>query len=198
MMKKLWLISALSLGLLLLAGCNNSSSVTINSSDDLISLYNSKNAITCNVDFSVEDAQATSTLYAKDWVIAVNIKSIVDWNVGAESYLMKDDKIYAWGDYYWDGIGLYNTYEFDFIEELKWFVPTDENTVLKCSKWIKDNSVFNLPSNIQFASVDEYVDYEEDEYNNEYDEEYVNEDALVVSEEDGDIEGNGDTLEVNE
>ncbi|MBQ2600665.1 hypothetical protein II582_04960 [bacterium] len=46
------------MGLFLLAGCNTpTNQVTINSSDDMISMYNDTNAITCYLNYSDGEEQ---------------------------------------------------------------------------------------------------------------------------------------------
>ena len=55
------------------------------------------------------------------------------------------------------------TYEINIEEELQWFDEVDENTKVSCAKGIKDDSVFNLPTNIEFTSMDEWLNYAGDE-----------------------------------
>ena len=39
------------------------------------------------------------------------------------------------------------------------FDDVDENTTVKCSKGVKSDSVFELPTNIEFTSMDDLLNY---------------------------------------
>lgn len=183
-MKKLWLVSALSLGLFLLAGCNTpTNQVTINSSDDMISMYNDTNAITCYLDYSDGEEQWTSTMYIKDGMISQETKSTVDWQDATMYTVAKDGKMYVWGNVYWEGVWMSVTYDMDINEELQWFDDVDENTTVKCSKGVKSDSVFDLPTNIEFTSMDDLLNYGDDTY---YEDE--------VNEVEGEVEENAEEV----
>ena len=168
-MKKLWLVSALSLGLFLLAGCNTpSNQVTINSSDDMISMYNDTNAITCYLDYSDGEEQWTSTMYIKDGMISQETKSTVDWQDATMYTVARDGKMYVWGNLYGEWVWMSVTYDVDINEELAWFDEIDEeSTTVKCAKGVKSDSVFDLPNDIEFTSMDDLLtiwdEYIEDE-----------------------------------
>ena len=165
-MKKLWLVSALSLGLLLLAGCNTvttqSGGVSIDSSDDMISMYNASKAITCNLSYDSEEEQWTSVMYIKDWMISQVTNSTMDWEDVTLYTLARDGKMYVWGNVYGEGVGMSASYEMDIEEELKWFDEVEEDTKVSCAKWVKDDSVFNLPTDVEFTSMDEWLSYDTD------------------------------------
>lgn len=164
-MKKLWLVSALSLGLVLLAGCNTpSNQVTINSSNDMISMYEDTHAITCNLAYSDWVEEWTSVMYIKDGMISQETKSTSDWEEVTMYTVAKDGKMYVWGNVYWEGVGMSVTYDMDINEELQWFDEVDENTTVKCSKGVKSDSVFELPTNIEFTSMDDLLNYWDDTY----------------------------------
>ena len=179
-MKKLWLVSALSLGLVLLAGCTTSKPVTITSSEDMMAIYNVSKAMTCTLDATSEEQTATSTMYFKDWMISQISKIVSEWVEYNDHALARDGKMYGWWDSYGDG-WMYMDYDIDVEEEIWEFGEQEDWTVLKCSNWVKDNSVFNVPSDIEFTSLndlfwgDEYYEEYSDEYNEEYTEENVGE-----------------------
>ena len=166
-MKKLWLVSALSLGLLLLAGCNTVTTqgggVSIDSSDDMISMYNASKAITCNLSYDSEEEQWTSVMYIKDWMISQVTNSTMDWEDVTLYTLARDGKMYVWGNVYGEGVWMSASYEMDIEEELKWFDEVEEDTKVSCAKWVKDDSVFNLPTDVDFTSMDEWLSYDVDE-----------------------------------
>ena len=188
-MKKLWLVSALSLGAVLLAGCvNTSKPVTITSSEDMINLYNESKAMTCTLEATAEWESATSTMYFKDWMISQTSKVVSEWIEYNDHALARDGMMYGWWDSYGDA-GMYMEYEINVEEELGWFGELEDWTTLTCVKWVKDNSVFDLPSNIEFTSLNDlfwseesYEDYG-DEYNDEYAEEYNEENIEENNEE---------------
>ena len=164
-MKKLWLVSALSLGLVLLAGCNTpTSQVTINSSDDMISMYEDAYAITCNLAYSDWVEEWTSVMYIKDGMISQETKSTSDWEEVTMYTVAKDGKMYVWGNVYGEWVWMSVTYDMDINEELQWFDDVDENTTVKCSKGVKSDSVFELPTNIEFTSMDDLLNYWDDTY----------------------------------
>jgi hypothetical protein len=164
-MKKLWLVSALSLGLVLLAGCNTpTSQVTINSSDDMISMYEDAHAITCNLAYSDWVEEWTSVMYIKDGMISQETKSTSDWEEVTMYTVAKDGKMYVWGNVYGEWGWMSVTYDMDINEELQWFDDVDENTTVKCSKGVKSDSVFELPTNIEFTSMDDLLNYWDDTY----------------------------------
>ena len=156
-MKKLWLVSALSLGLLLLAGCNTVTTqgggVSIDSSDDMISMYNASKAITCNLSYDSEEEQWTSVMYIKDWMISQVTNSTMDWEDVTLYTLARDGKMYVWGNVYGEGVWMSASYEMDI----------EEDTKVSCAKWVKDDSVFNLPTDVDFTSMDEWLSYDVDE-----------------------------------
>lgn len=165
-MKKLWLVSALSLGLILLAWCNPTATqapVEIDSSDDMISMYNEWNAMTCNLTYNSADEQWTSIMYIKDGMISQETESTIDGENVTMYTLARDGKMYVWWNVYGEGVWMSATYEIDIEEELQWFDEVDENTKVSCAKGVEDDSVFNLPTNIEFTSMDEWLNYAGDE-----------------------------------
>lgn len=183
-MKKLWLISALSLGLVLLAWCTTSKPVKITSSEDMISLYNESKAMTCTLEASAEWETATSTMYFKDWMISQVSKVISEWIEYNDHALARDGKMYGWWDSYGDA-WMYMEYDINIEDELEGFGELEEWTSLTCVKWVANNSVFDIPSDVEFTSlndlfgnVDDYdVEYDE-EYNEEINEENVEEENV--------------------
>jgi len=181
-MKKLWLVSALSLGLVLLAGCNTTTTqtpVTITSSEDMISFYNEAKDVTCVLNYDSWEEQGVSTIYIKDWMIKQDTKSTVGEDSLSMYTLARDNQMYVWWDIYWEGVWFYASYDLNVEEELSAFDEMDEYTKISCTKGVKDDSVFTLPSDIEFTSMDEWLDTEYDEglweYENETYEEYVEE-----------------------
>lgn len=177
-MKKLWLVSALSLGAVLLAGCvTTSKPVTITSSDDMINLYNESKAMTCTLEATAEWESAVSTMYFKDWMISQTSKVVSEWEEYNDHALARDGMMYGWGDSYGDA-GMYMEYEINVEEELGWFGELEEWTTLTCVKWVSDNSVFDLPSDIEFTSLNDLFwgdEYYDEEYSEEYNEENLEE-----------------------
>ena len=168
-MKKLWLVSALSLGLVLLAGCTpaTQNAVEITSSEDMITMYNDTNAITCYLNYSDGKEEWTSTMYIKDGMISQETKSTVDWQDATMYTVARDGKMYVWGNLYGEWVWMSVTYDIDVNEELAGFDEVDENTTVKCTKGVKSDSVFDLPNDIEFTSMDDLLtiwdEYIEDE-----------------------------------
>ena len=195
-MKKLWLISALSLGLVLLAGCNTpSSQVTINSSADMIALYNESKAMTCTMSYSVDNESGTSTIYIKDSMIRQDTASNVDWEEITVYTLARDGKTYAWGNLYGENVWMYITYDMDVEEELTAFDELDSATKITCAAWVKDDSVFELPTDIEFTSMDDLYWGLTDYYYEEYDETYNEEEEISEVEETNEAEETNDEVE---
>lgn len=186
-MKKLWLVSALSLGLILLAGCTpaTQNSVEITSSKDMISMYNESKALTCNLTYESENEQWTSVMYIKDGMISQETTTNLEWEEATMYTLAKDGRMYVWGNVYGEGVWMSASYELDLEEELWWYDEISEDTKVTCVKWVKNNSVFDLPTDVEFTSMDEWLDYDEDAYYDYEDEEYSD---LVDDE--GNDEGN--------
>lgn len=191
-MKKLWLISALSLGLFLLAGCTpaTQNAVEITSSEDMISMYNDTNAITCYLNYSDGEEEWTSTMYIKDGMISQETKSTVDWQDATMYTVARDWKMYVWGNVYGEWVWMSVTYDMNINEELAGFDEVDENTTVKCAKWVKSDSVFDLPKDVEFTSMDdlltiwdEYIEDEEIENIEEVEEQPVEENNEEVVEE---------------
>lgn len=180
-MKKLWLVSALSLGLVLLAGCNTPATqtpVTITSSDEMISFYNDAKDVTCVLNYDSWEEQGVSTIYIKNGMIKQDTTSTVGEDNLSMFTLAKDNQMYVWGDIYWDGVWFYASYDLDIVEELSAFDEMDEYTTIACTKGVKDDSVFALPNNIDFTSMDEWLDSEYDEWLAEMDEEFYDEEYI--------------------
>jgi len=182
-MKKLWLVSALSLGLVLLAGCNNTTPaqnlVEVTSAEDMMSMYNESKSITCNMDYS--NGEETSTIYIKDDMISQEIISNVEWEEGTLYRIARDGKMYIWGSVYGENVWISTSYEVDMEEELWWFDEMDDSIKVSCAKWVKNNSVFDLPTDVEFTSMDDLYDYVDD-YVDEYDYEYLDEENNEVEE----------------
>lgn len=188
-MKKLWLVSALSLGLVLLAGCNTTSTQTpveITSTEQLMSMYNETKAITCNITYSDEEEEWTSVMYIKDGMISQETKSTMEWEEATMYTMAKDGKMYVWWSVYGEGVWMSATYELDLEEELQWFDEVDDNTKVTCTKGVKNNSAFNLPSDIEFTSMDDLFGYDLEDY--EYDESDLNEEFNWVEANEGNDE----------
>ena len=196
-MKKLWLVSILSFGLILLAGCNtwkptegagdswikqessNTSIVNsessnfeifstynesdkISNSNEMISIYNESNEMTCNLVYNAENEEWISVMYVKDWMISQKTESTFEWEKMIMYTLAKDNKIYVWWNVYGEWIWMSASYEINMEDELKWFDEVEDSTKVYCIKWVKDDSVFNLPTDIEFTSVDDWLDNAED------------------------------------
>lgn len=162
-MKKLWLISAMSLGLVLFAGCSQvSTPVTINNSQDVIDLYNEANTITCVMNYDSNDEQWVSNIYIDKWMIRQDTTSTVWDDVLSMHTLARDGRMYVWWDLYWDDMWYSVSYDLDIIWELSAFDEMDEYTSMTCTKGVKDDSVFVLPNNLEFTSMDDFLN--EDEY----------------------------------
>lgn len=174
-MKKLSLISALSLGLVVLAWCTTSKPVAITSSDDMVNLYNESKAMTCTMEFADEEWSAVYTMYFKNWMIyQLSKEKTADWEEYTDSALARDGMMYGWWDSYWDA-WMYLEYEMDIEEELsELYNSLEDSGSLSCVKWVKDDSVFDKPSNVEFTSLSDIfwsIDYDEEYYGDEYSEE---------------------------
>jgi len=188
-MKKLWLVSALSLGLVLLAGCNagrpsqttenpdnkqmtQTSAASITNSDDIISLYNESNAITCIIRST--DNTESATMYIKDWMITQRIESLYDeWENIVMTELVRDGMSYIWWDLYEDWFWTSATFEAGLEEALQWFDRILSEAETTCTKWVEDDSVFNLPADIEFTSVDDLMNVDDGVYGEiDYDEDF--------------------------
>lgn len=163
-MKKLWLISALSLGLVVLSWCNNVNqhSVEVKSSDDMVSMYSESNALTCNLSYSEWEGEGTSVMYIKDGMISQVTKSNDNGEDMVMYTLAKDGKMYVWWNVYGEWVWMSASYDVNLEEEFKWFDEVAEDTKVSCAKWVKDNSVFDLPKDVEFTSMDEWLDYDYD------------------------------------
>ena len=184
-MKKLWLVSALSLGALLLAGCvTTSKPVSITSSEDMINLYNESKAMTCTLEATEDWETATSTMYFKDWMISQTSKVVADWVEYNDHALARDGMMYGWGDSYGDA-GMYLEYDMNVEEELGEFGELDDGTTLTCVKWVKDTSVFDVPTNVEFNSINDLFGIDEtyDELAEEYNEADENNEVVVETNE---------------
>ena len=149
-MKKLWLISTLSLGLVFVAGCT----IGQKGSSDVMSVYNESNEMTCTLSYSSDIEEWKSTIYIKDNMFRQDMQ----WNYNWEDYAMysiaKDGKLYTWWDIYGD-IGIVEDYELD-IDDLLWaFEDIDDNTTISCVKGVRKSSVFDLPKDVSFDSADD-------------------------------------------
>ena len=156
-MKKLWLISALSLGLVFVAGCTLGTQQTEWSSD-VMWVYKQAWEMTCIMTYNSELEEGTSTIYVKDDMIKQDTTATVDGETYTISTLARDGKMYMWWDMYGDMAGFSMTYDIDVEEELGSFEDMDENTTISCTKWVKKNSVFDLPKDIEFTSMDDLGD----------------------------------------
>ena len=173
-MKKLSLISALSLGLVVLAWCTTSKPVAITSSDDRVNLYNESKAMTCTMKTVTDGNTIESTIYFKDWMIEESsVTTTSDWEISKDYALARDGMMYGWWDSYWDG-WVFLEYDMDIEEELWDFVGVEEGETLTCTKWVKDASIFDKPADIEFVSINDLfwnIDYDEEYYGDEYSEE---------------------------
>lgn len=166
-MKKLGLISALSLGLLVLAGCTLGNKPQEWSSD-VMAVYNESKEMTCTLTYTSESEEWTSIIYVKDWMMKQDTTATVDWEEYTIYTLARDGKMYMWWDMYGETAWFSMTYDIDIKEELGSFEDMEEGTTVSCVKWVKKNSVFDLPKDIEFQSMDDL--YSDIELNVEWDE----------------------------
>lgn len=156
-MKKLWLFSVLSVGFVFVAGCTLGTKQTEWSSD-VMWVYKQAWEMTCVMTYTSELENWTSTIYVKDGMIKQDTTATVDGETYSISTLARDGKMYMWWDMYWDMAGFSMTYDIDVEEELGSFEDMDDNTTISCTKWVKKNSVFDLPKDIEFSSMDDLGD----------------------------------------
>ncbi len=154
-MKKLWLVSVLSLGLILLAGCKPATPVDITNSNDLISVYNQSKAMTCNTSYETETEQGSSVMYIKNGMISQVSTSTIEWETANMYVLARDGKMYVWGSLYGEWAGVSMAYDMDIEQELSTFDDLDDAGNMSCVNGVQSNSVFDIPSNIEFTSMDE-------------------------------------------
>jgi len=183
-MKKLWLVSALSLGLILLAWCTTNKPVTIKNSDDMLAFYNNNKEMTCTMNIvDEEEWEAELYMYFKDWMLSQTSKiTTLDWEVYNDFAVAKNWTTYWWWDSYGEN---WLSYDEDIVvEDIIWdFWDIEEWTTVTCVKWVKDNSVFDVPSDKEFISANDLFswtldDYYYDEYVEDWDE-YVEDGAIV-------------------
>lgn len=180
-MKKLWLISALSLGLLFVSGCTLGTQQSEWSSD-VMWVYKEAWEMTCVMTYNSELEQWTSTIYVKDGMIKQETTATVDGETYTVYTLGRDGKMYMWWDMYGEMAGFSMTYDIDVEEELGSFEDMDEDTTISCTKWVKKNSVFDLPKDIEFSSMDDLAGLYDD-VNLEWDDTINEEFNGVVEEE---------------
>lgn len=154
-MKKFGVFSILTLGLILVAGCT----LTQNQewSSDVMAVYNQSNAMTCNITYTAEWEEWTAVLYVKDGMIREDTTATVDWEEYSISTLAKDGKMYMWWDIYEDNAGFTFDYDLDMNEELSSFTELDEWTTISCVNGVKKSSVFNVPNNVEFSSMNDWL-----------------------------------------
>ena len=172
-MKKLWLISVLSLGLVLLAGCGNNASKgqVVSNGNDMLSIYQNDNAMTCTLEYVTEEEQWTSVMYIKDGMIYEIDESTIDGEEVNRHTLARDGKVYVRGNRYWDWVWMSITQEVNVEEELLAFEEIEENTEISCVPWVKNDSLFEIPNDIDFTSMDDFMNFDEG-YWEEYLEDY--------------------------
>lgn len=158
-MKKLWLISVLALGLVFVAGCTT----TQKGSSDVMAVYNEAKEMTCTLTYTSDVEEWTSIIYVKDGMIKQDTKATLDGEEYAIYTLARDDKMYMWGDIYGEDAGFVVDYDLDVEEELWAFDEMEDGTTISCVKWVKKDSVFDLPSNISFGSTDNLLDLGEED-----------------------------------
>lgn len=158
-MKKLWLFSVLSVGLILLSGCSLKWTPSQTAwSDDVMWVYKEAWEMTCLMTYKSDLEEWTSTIYVKDGMIKQETSATIDGEDYSISTLARDGKMYMWWDMYGEEAGFSMTYNINIEEELGSFEDLDENTTISCTKWVKKNSVFDLPKNIEFSSMDDLGD----------------------------------------
>lgn len=205
-MKKLWLISVLSLGLVMLAGCSTNKPVTITNSDDMFAIYNESKAMTCTLTTSDEEQwDAVFVIYFKDGALSQSSKiTTLDWEVYNDYAVAKDGVTYWWGDSYGEN-GFSLTEDVSVDDMIREFWDVEDWSTVTCVKWIKDNSVFDIPSNVEFISADDLfwdidyyddVDYLDDEYDEYYNiEEETNEEVEEEVNEEWELEWEEEVVE---
>lgn len=155
-MKKLWLVSALSLGLVLLAGCTTNKPVTISNGDEMLEFYNNTKEMTCTLNVvDEEEWEALLYMYFKDWMLSQTSKiTTLDGEVYNDYAIARDGVTYWWGDQYGEN---WISYEEDIdVADIIWdFGEVEEWTTVTCVKWVKDDSVFNVPSDVEFISAND-------------------------------------------
>lgn len=158
-MKKLWLFSVLSVGLILLSGCTLKGGTNESTwSSDVMWVYKQAGEMTCLMTYTSDLEEWTSTIYVKDGMIKQETTATIDGETYTISTLARDGKMYMWWDMYGEEGWFSMTYDIDVEEELGSFEDMDENTTISCTKWVKKNSVFDLPKNIEFSSMDDLGD----------------------------------------
>lgn len=153
-MKKLWLFSVLSLGLIFVAGCTVGTQQNA-WSDDVMWVYEAWDwEMTCVLTYTSELEEGTSTIYVKGKMMKQETTATIEWEEYNISTLARDGKMYMWWDMYGEMAGFSMTYEINVAEELSSFQNLDDGTTINCTKGVKKSSVFDLPKDINFESMD--------------------------------------------
>ena len=193
-MKKLGIYSMLALGLVLLAGCDNqTTSVKLS---ELSDFYSNNHTMTCKVTQEIDWINSSFVIATKDNMLRQDIIQTYEWETYHISELIKDWVAYAWWDDYGENIWVSMAYDMEIWDTFK---LSDEDitddTVLTCIKWVNDLDIFELPSDIEFTSMDDLmlefedtdIDIEwEDEVNLEW--ENLNEEIILGENSQEDVE----------
>ena len=122
-----------------------------NSDSEILSLYNKNKELTCDVYYyDATEGYGSGVLYIKDNKFRENLSTNKEW----KSYIIfKNNTLYMWWDEIWTWKGLSVEYETTAKEELDALLDDDAYTFKNCKSSVQSDSVFTLPSNINFVSM---------------------------------------------
>ena len=163
-MKRLWLLYVIALGTVFFAGCTTDTPTKISSANEMISFYEESNAMTCTLtDFDEKEWEAVLTMYFKNGMFSQVLKiTDLGWKIHNDYRVAKNGMKYFRWDYY-NGDGFSYDEDLDINSNIKEFFDwIGEWFVVLCKKWVSDLSVFDIPTTVNFSSIEDFFWRNED------------------------------------
>jgi predicted small secreted protein len=162
-MKKLLVVSLLFLLSITLTGCNLLKNKEETIKGSFFDLIKAGKNVKCTFEGKQENATMTGTIYVSGKNARSDYEMTVPTSEGEQTpgklemhMLVKDDWAYTWGDML-GGMKM-NVKEMEQLGKSA-ATPTQqkpklpENVDFKCKKWSVDNSVFEVPTNVEFPDI---------------------------------------------
>ena len=130
---------------------------------DMLSLYEANHELTCDMTYTAADEDRTYRFYIKDDMIRQDMPYNMMWQESMSYSLFRDGYMYQWWEAFWEKEWFSVAYDFDIQTILTGLISNGDWNTISCMTDVTDDSVFDIPSDIEFNSFGSSSNYDSEE-----------------------------------
>lgn len=143
-------------------GNNTAAVIESNKSSSMRDLLSISNPQKCEFEDTISDVEIHGVVYVADGKMRSDVESTMQGQHATSHMIILDNILHSWVDAFPSGIKM--TFGGTASDEVMGFNP-DEKVDFSCEDWSVDESLFVLPSDITFHTVNDFMLQQQPELN---------------------------------